>query len=178
MKKTFLLLVIALSVLPIFASKNNVNVKLAPYAFQVATSEKKGDDPIVSTYGIGSDISYQRNLVGGLFAEGGLSWNTYWLKDRDPLSSIMPYAGVGYDLVLSESWKVSTHIDAGVDWLIYDGTKAATFTILTGLEAGLNVNDRLSAIIGCDATFGFSKKSGTFYVNYRIIPTLGLGVAF
>lgn len=178
MKKTFLLLVIALSVLPIFASKNNVNVKLAPYALQVATSEKKGDDPIVSTYGIGVDISYQRNLEGGLFAEGGLSWNTYKLKDRKPLSSIMPYVGVGYDLVLSESWKVSTHIGAGVDWLIYDGIKAATFTLKGGVGAGMNISEKLSATLSVDATFGFSKKDGTSYVNYRVIPTLGLGVAF
>lgn len=178
MKKTFLLLVIALSVLPIFASKNNVDVKLAPYALQVATSKKEGSDPVLSTYGFGADISYQRDLTERLFLEGGLSWNTYKLKDRNPLSSIMPYAGIGYNLLLNDKWKVITHVDLGIDWLIYDSVKAATFTLKGGIGAAMKLNEKLSATLGVDATFGFSKKDGTSYVNYRVIPTLGLGVAF
>ena len=178
MKKIFLLLAIALSVLPIFASKNNLGVKLAPYAFQIATSEKDGDDPISSTYGIGADIFYQRSLVGGLFVEGGLSWNTYTLEDKDPVSSLMPYAGIGYGFAITDGWKVTTSFGFGVDSLFYDGDISESFTIKTGLGAGVKVSEKLSATIGCDATFGLSEKGGTSYVNYRIIPTLGLGVAF
>jgi len=178
MKKTLLLLAIALSVLPIFASKNNLYVKLAPYAFQIATSEKEGDDPLLSTYGIGADISYERNLEGGFYAEGGLSWNTYTLEDKEPLSSIMPYVGIGYDFVLGEKWNVTADFALGVDSLIYDGIVAPSFTIKTGLAAGVKVSEKLSATMGCDATFGFCEKDGTSYVNYRIVPTLGLEVAF
>lgn len=178
MKKIILLLVIALSVLPIFASKNNLYVKFDPYASQIATSDKEGDDPLSSTYGIGADISYQRNLKEGLFAEGGLSWNTYTLEDKDPVSSIMPYVGVGYTLVLRDKWNVTADFALGVDSLIYDGIVAPSFTIKTGLAAGVKASEKLSVTIGCDATFGFSEKDGTSYVNYRIIPTLGLKTTF
>ena len=178
MKKTLLLLIIALSILPIFASKNNVDVKFAPYCLQIATSREEGSEPVLSTYGIGADISYERYLTDELFLEGGLSWNTYKLKDRKPLSSIMPYVGVGYGLVLKDKWKFIANIGTGVDWLIYDGIKAATFTLKGGVGAGMKISEKLSATLSVDATFGFSKKDGTSYVNYRVIPTLGLGVAF
>ncbi len=178
MKKTFLLLLAALSVFPAFASKNHLHVKFAPYAFQIATSEKDGDDPISSTYGIGADISYQRDLARGLFAEGGFSWNTYTLKDKDPISSLMPYAGIGYCLAVSENWKLLTHVDAGLDWLVYDGETSSSLSIMTGLEAEVKVSEKLSATAGLDATFGFCEKGGTSYVNYRIIPTLGLEASF
>ena len=180
MKKIFLLLmIIALSVLPIFASEDHINVKITPvpYALQIATSEKEGDDPIFSTYGIGADISYQSNFNGEWFAEGGLSWNTYALEDKAPISSIMPYAGIGYNLMLSDMWKVVMHAGFGVDWLIYNGVSATTFTIKSGVGVTVNLSEELEASLGVDATFGFSDKGGTSYVNYRIIPTLGLGVS-
>ena len=178
MKKTLLLLIIALSILPIFASKNNVDVKFAPYCLQIATSREEGSEPVLSTYGIGADISYERSITDELFLEGGLSWNTYKLKDRKPLSSIMPYVGVGYGLVLRDKWKFIANIGTGVDWLIYDGIKATTFTLKGGVGAGMKISEKFSATLSVDATFGFSKKDGTSYVNYRIIPTLGLGVTF
>ncbi|MCR5760916.1 MAG: hypothetical protein K6F82_02800 [Sphaerochaetaceae bacterium] len=180
MKK--LLLIFLLSVLltsVAFAADNSIKASVVPYGFQISTSSTEEVDPVNSTYGIGANVSYSRKLAKGLFAQAGLFWDTFLLPDgKEAFTHILASAEIGYEYNLSDLWSLDAHAGIGTDTLIYMETVSETFTILTGLDAIYALNENLNLFAGCEGTFGFSSKDDTNYVNYRILPKIGVSFEF
>ncbi len=177
MKKIVLCITAVLCMFSVFASENELSVKFAPMAIQISTSSCEGEDPITSRYGIGAEVIYRRTLGKALFAEGGLGWNTYLLReDRPSFTNLMAFAGLGYKYQFSDLSFVAAHVDIATDTLIYDKTGSETITLKTGLDFGYSINEKIEFTLGCDGSFGFAKKNGTEYVNSRIIPMIGMNI--
>ena len=180
MKKAIItVLVVGLCLSAVFASDNTVKASVVPYGFQISTSTASGQDPVKSRYGIGAQISYQRKLFSGLYAEVGLAWDTFFMSGERPVfSNLLAFAGVGYEYALTEKLSGDLHVNVGTDTLFYKSKVSETFTIKGGLDLNYAVSEKLSISVGCEGVFGFSKKAETNYVNYRVIPTLGVCYEF
>lgn len=180
MKKTVLsVLLVALCLSAVFASGNIVKASVVPYGLQIATSSVSDQKPIKSGYGFGAQVSYQRDLFGDFFAEAGLTWGTFLMpEDRPAFSNILIFAGMGYKTDFTEELSGGLHLDVGTDTLIYKSAAAETITVKLGLDLDYALNEKLSLAAGCDGVFGFSKKTETNYVNYRVIPTIGVSYEF
>lgn len=180
MKKSIILVLVALiCVSAVFAADNSVKVSAVPVGFQISTSSAEGVDSVKSRYGLGLEAAYQRYLVKGLFVEGGLAWHTFLMKDDKPaFTNILAFAGVGYKCAFADKWACSASLDIGTDTLIYDGNVSETFTLVTGLDASYALNEGLELLLGCKGSFGFAKKDSVKYVNYRILPVLGVSINF
>ena len=177
MKKVIVLFLVVLCTFSAFAAKQAVSVKCAPIVTQISTSSEEPDYTVDSKYGIGAEASYRYYLVKGLYADGGLSWNTYLLPEGRPaLTSLMAFGGVGYDCRLSKEFSIGGHAEIGADTLLYDKTGSETITLKTGIECIYHFENEMAITFGCDGTFGFAKKAGTNYVNYRILPAVGMSV--
>lgn len=180
MKKTIIaVLLVALCLSAVFASGNTVKVSVVPYGLQISTSSASGQDPVKSRYGVGAQAIYQRDLIGGLYAEAGLAWDTFLMPDERPnFTNLLVFAGVGYECAFSEKLSGDVHVNIGTDTLFYKGITAETVTIKAGLDLNCAISEKVSIAVGCEGVFGFSKKSATDYVNYRVLPTLGVGYEF
>ncbi len=180
MKKTIIaVLLIALCLSAVFASGNTVKVSVAPYGLQISTSSASGQDPVKSRYGFGAQAIYQRDLISGVYAEAGLAWDTFLMPDERPnFTNLLAFAGVGYEYAFSEKLSGDFHVNVGTDTLFYKSKVSETFTVKGGLDLNYAINEKISISVGCEGVFGFSKKSATDYVNYRVIPTLGVGYEF
>lgn len=180
MKKSVILVLVALlCVSAVFAADNSVKFSVVPYGMQISTSSAAGQDAVYSRYGIGLETSYQRKLVKGLFFEGGIGWNTFLMKDGRPkFTNLLAFAGLGYKFDITDRFACTVSADFGTDTLFYSGKVSETFTVKAGVNASYAVSDSVSIHIGCEGTFGFSQKKSTNFVNYRILPTLGVGYEF
>ena len=180
MKKSVILVLVALlCVSAVFAAGNSVKLSVVPYGLQISTSSASGQDPVKSRYGFGAQAIYQRDLIGGLYAEAGLAWDTFLMPDNKPaFTNLLAFAGAGYKFDFSDKLSGDVHVDVGSDTLFYKAKVSESFTIKCGLDLNYAVSEKISISIGCEGVFGFSKKSATNYVNYRVIPTLGVGYEF
>ena len=180
MKKSIVLILVALiCVSAVFATDNSVKVSAVPFGFQISTSSAEGVDSVRSRYGIGLEADYQRYLVKGLFAEAGLAWDTFLMPDSKPaFTHLLAFAGMGYKCRFAENWACSLNVDLGADTLFYNGKVSETFTVVTGLEGSYAINEGLEVLLGCKGSFGFSKKDSVKYVNYRILPVMGVSFIF
>lgn len=180
MKKALILVSVALlCIFAVSASDNTVRVSFVPYGFQISTSSVDGQEPVNSRYGIGLEAVYQRTLYKGLFAQAGLGWNTFLLPDDRPsFTNILAFGGLGYRADLSSKWSCSVNVGAGSDTIIYKKTVSETFTLLAGLDVAYAVNDNTSISVGCNGSFGFANKDSANYMNYRILPNLGVNFGF
>lgn len=160
-----------------FAADNSIKASVIPYGFQISTSSAEGQDAVYSRYGIGFEATYQRKLSKGFFAEAGLGWNTFLMRDGKPaFTNLLAFAGVGYKLNLSDKLACSVNADVAADTLFYNGKVSETVTLKSGLNASLAITDSIH--IGCEGTFGFSQKDAINYVNYRILPLMGASFEF
>lgn len=179
-KKTMVVLclcVVALSCA--FAADNSIKASVIPYGFQISTSSAEGQDAVYSRYGIGFEATYQRKLSKGFFAEAGLGWDTFLMRDGKPVfTNLLAFAGFGYKLNLSDKLACSVNADIATDTLFYNGKVSETVTLKTGLSTSLAITDCVSIHIGCEGTFGFAKKDAVNYVNYRILPLMGASFDF
>lgn len=180
MKKSVIMVLVALiCVSAVFAADNSVKVSAVPFGFQISTSSADGVDAVKSRYGIGLEAAYQRKLAGGLFAEAGLAWDTFLMPDSKPaFTHLLAFAGMGYKCRFAENWACSLNVDLGADTLFYNGKVSETFTVATGLEGYYVLNEGLEILLGCKGSFGFSKKDSVKYVNYRILPVMGVSFNF
>lgn len=180
MKKSIILVLVALICLSaVFAADNSVKVSAVPVGFQISTSSADGAAAVKSRYGLGLEAAYQRTLVKGLYAEAGLAWHTFLMKDNKPaFTNLLVFAGMGYKYAFNDKWAGSASLDLGADTLFYNGKVSETFTLVTGLDASYAVKDNLEVLFGLKGSFGFAKKDSVKYVNYRILPVLGVSVNF
>ena len=180
MKKSVIMVLVALLCLSAaFAADNSVKASVIPYGFQISTSSAEGQDAAYSRYGIGFEATYQRKLSKGFFAEAGLGWDTFLMRDGKPaFTNLLAFAGVGYKLNLSDKLACSVNADIATDTLFYNGKVSETVTLKSGLNASLAITDSISIHIGCEGTFGFAKKDAVNYVNYRILPLMGASFEF
>lgn len=163
----------------VFAADNVISFQARPYALQISTSSEDGQDPVTSTYGGGAELVYSRYFTEGFFAEAGLSWNTFAMPDdREVLSDFLAFAGAGYSFDISELFCADVHAGAGVDLLVYEETTSATFTLLTGFDFSYCFAENFYLDLGCDGSFGFASKDDINYVNYRVLPKLGVSFEF
>lgn len=173
------ILLVALCVTAVFASGNTIKASVVPYALQISTSTVDGQDPVHSRYGFGLQAAYQRDLFSGLYAEAGLSWDTFLMPDDRPaFTNLLAFAGVGYEYDFNDKLSTSLHADVGTDTLIYNSKASETFTVKVGLDFNYALNENMDLSVGCEGTFGFSNKSSANYVNYRVIPTIGISFEF
>ncbi|MCR5732504.1 MAG: hypothetical protein K6G51_06175, partial [Sphaerochaetaceae bacterium] len=86
MKKSLILvLLVLLCVVPSFAAGNTVNVSAVPATFQVTTSTASGVDNVLSYYGLGAEVTYQRAIAKGFFLEAGVGNSYIFLKGDRPV---------------------------------------------------------------------------------------------
>ena len=179
MKKTLLVVAVLLCAFALFAADNSVTFGMVPCSVQILTSSDAPQSPAYSKYGFGEVLSYQRFLVNGFFAEGGLSWNTFWLKkDSTAYSNLMVFAGLGYKQAVAPHCGLFVHADVAEDTVFYQNKAQAEFAVKTGVGVGLSFWDNWDINIACDRTFGFCGKDGKSYVDYRIQPTVGVTYQF
>ncbi len=180
MKKIIVsVLLVALCLSAVFAASNTFKVSVVPYGLQISTSTATDQDPVKSRYGYGAQAIYQRDLISGVYAEAGLAWNTFLLPDERPsFVNLMAFAGVGYRHELTEKVSCAVHVDAGLDTLFYKSKVSETFAIAGGLDVSYVLSENLRLSVGCDGVVGFSKNPDVNYVNYRVLPNLGLCIAF
>lgn len=180
MKKALVLMIaVLLCTTAVFAASGAVKVSAVPYGFQISTSTADGQDPVNSRYGIGLEAAYQLKITENFYAEAGLGWDTFLMPDEKPaFTNLLAFAGLGCSYDLSEKITCSASIDAGTDTLFYNDKVSETFTLKAGLDASYALNDSLKLSLGCEGTFGFAKKDSVHYVNYRILPVLGVSYEF
>jgi len=180
LKKSVVMVLVALiCISAVFAADNSVKVSAVPYALQISTTSEKGVDSVNSRYGFGLEAAYQRKLTGGLFAEAGVAWHTFLMPDSKPaFTNILAFAGVGYKFEFAKKFACSVSADVGTDTLIYNSKVSENITLLAGFDASYAINDSIEILLGCRSSFGFAKKDSTKFVNYRIIPVLGVNFEF
>lgn len=180
MKKMFVVLLLALLCSSaVFAAGNAITASVVPYGFQISTSSADGQEPVKSTYGIGAEVLYSRFLTDRVFVKAGISQDTFLLPEgREAFTHVLASAGAGYVFTLSGPWSLDVGAGIGTDTLIYMGKVSETVTVLTGLGVNYALKDNLSLRLGCEGSFGFAKKDSTNYVNYRILPKLGVSFGF
>ena len=180
MKKTIVLVLVALiCVSAVFASKDSIRVSVVPYGFQISTSSESGVDAVKSRYGIGLNAAWQHQLPNNFVAETGLAWNTFLMPDSKPaFTNILAFVGVGYTYAFNDKFACTALVDLATDTLIYNSKVSENFTLVAGLDASYAITDSLKVLLGCKGTFGFAKKDAVKYVNYRILPELGVGYNF
>lgn len=177
MKKVLILFAIVLCAFSVFASKNYVGVKASPVLAQTSTSSEESDYQIKSEHGYGAEVFYRRYVGDTSFVNGGVSWNMYRLPEGRPnLTSLMAFAGIGFDSNFSDTARITAYIDGAVDFLLYDKTESKTVTIKTGAEFGFDISKIMEITVGCDVTVGFAEKEEVKYKNIRVLPMIGLGI--
>ncbi len=180
MKKTLILaLLVLLCATAAYAADNALKATAIPYAFQITTSSASGEDDVLSNYGLGAEVTYQRAIAKGFFLEAGVGNSYFFLKgDRPVFASLLAFAGAGYRLDIDEKFSMDIHADMGADMLFYNGKFSTTFTMKAGLGAALNIRKNLDLRAGVEGTIGFAKDSSANYVNYRIYPVVGVSYEF
>lgn len=180
MKKSIILVLVALiCVSAVFAADNSVKVSAVPYGLQISSSSAEGQASVYSRYGFGLEAAYQHKLTGGLYAEAGLAWHTFLMpEDKPAFTNVLAFAGVGYKYAFNDKIACSVSADVGTDTLIYNGKVSETVTLVAGLDASYALNDSLEILLGCKGSFGFSKKDSVNYVNYRVLPVVGVSYNF
>ncbi len=180
MKKALILVLVALiGITTVFAAENTVKASVVPYGVQITTSSAAGQTPVYSRYGLGLEATYQRRLVKGLFAEGGLGWNIFFMNDGKPVfSNILAFAGVGYSFDINNQFSCSVSADVAADTLIFNKKASENIALKAGVDVSYSINDSIRVHLGCEGTFDFGKKDATNYVNYRILPVIGASYNF
>ena len=180
MKKALILVLVALiGITTVFAAENTVKASVVPYGVQITTSSAAGQTPVHSRYGFGLEATYQRKLVKGLFAEGGLGWNIFFMYDGKPnFTNILAFAGVGYRFDINNQVSCSVNADVAADTLIFNKKASENIALKAGVEVLFIHNENISIHLGCEGTFDFGKKDTTSYVNYRILPVIGASYNF
>ena len=180
MKKTIVLVLVALiCVSAVFASKDSIRVSVVPHGFQISTTSVQGQDAVKSRYGIGLNAAWQHQLPNNFVAETGLAWNTFFMPDSKPaFTNILAFVGVGYKCSFNDKLSCTALVDVATDTLIYNKKVSENITLVAGLDVSYAINDSLKILLGCKGTFGFAKKDAVKYVNYRILPELGVSYNF
>ncbi len=180
MKKSLILVLVAFVCLSaVYASGNAVKVSVVPYGWQITTSSADNENPFSSKYGIGLEASYQLGIEKGFYAEMGLGWNTFIMKDDRPaFTNILAFAGLGYRYDFNDKLSCSANAGVGTDTLIYISKASETVTLRSALDVSYAISDSLELSLGCRGTFGFAKDESANYVNYRILPVLGISYKF
>ncbi|MCR5761334.1 MAG: hypothetical protein K6F82_05005 [Sphaerochaetaceae bacterium] len=180
MKKAFSIIILfVLLIGSVLAADNAVTFSARPYALQISSSSEDGQDPVTSTYGGGAEIVYSRYLTEGISIESGISWDSFKMPDdRETFSHFMAFAGASYNYDISSLFAGSVHAAAGLDLLVYEEITSATFTLLTGLDFSYCFAENFYLDLGCDGSFGFASKDDINYVNYRVLPKLGVSFEF
>ena len=179
MKKVFIVLAVLLCSVAVFAADNSFNFSATPYTVQFVTSSAAKETG-TSSYGVGAELTYKRNIWNGIYAEAGYGWDTfiYANKEVKAYTNVIFFAGVGYKYDFDAKWNAEIHYDAACDAAFYAGEAGDAVTIRTGLGVGYNVTDKLTATFKVDGTFGFASKDGANYVRYRVIPMIGCSYNF
>lgn len=193
MKKAFVFCLIVLCSFAAFADKTTVTTKMAPYALEIATSSTE-KDLVHSDYGFGGGFTFKRVFnTKGYFAEAGLFCDLYSMAESTTSTpttvNALVFLGFGRYTPISDTLKVSGHIGVGADTFIIPATAAEdgeaivseNITLLSGFEFAFEQSKNIQATLGCDLTVGFAQyqpeeegATTTYYVNYRIIPTIGM----
>lgn len=178
MKKTLIICVLALFFISTaFAANSKIMVSGSPYALQGSTSSKDGDDPVWSKYGLGAEAVYQRGVTDSIFVELGVAGNYFFMPDDRPkFRNVLVFTGAGYEYELNEKWSMNAHLDVGIDFLFYRCKSSSSLTIMGGFGASCHLRENMDLLIGLDASAGFAKKSGDDYINYRIMPKVGVSL--
>jgi hypothetical protein len=179
MKKSIVLVLVALiCISAVFASGNSIKASVVPYGLQITTSSAAGQDSVNSKYGFGLNVAYQYQYKH-LIVEAGFAWDTFLMPDNKPaLTSILAFAGIGCKYAFNDKFACSASVDVGTDTLIYNSKVSENITVIASLDASYALNDTFEVLIGCKGTFGFAKKNSVNYVNYRVLPMLGVNFNF
>ncbi len=178
-KALILILLVLLCFSNVYAKNNAFKVSGVPYALQISSCLDSGQGSVHSKYGFGAEAKYQRVIGRGFFFEAGAGFDLFFMPDNKPVfSNILPFAGIGYGDYITKKVALNFHIDGGADFLVYKGEISPTITLKTGVGASYRIRENLDLTIGAEGSFGFAKKSGTRYVNYRVYPVVGLSYEF
>lgn len=168
-----------LCVVPSFAADNAIKVTGIPYAFQVTTSSADGVDDVVSNYGLGAEVTYQRSIGKGFYLEAGVGNSCLFLEDDRPVFvDVLAFTGAGYSRSLGGKFSLDAHADLGADVLFYDGECSTNFTLKAGAGLLYSLRDDLDLAFGLEGTVGLAEESDADYVNYRIYPVVGVSYEF
>ncbi len=179
MKKTltFLMLLLVISTC-VFAS-HRVTVSFDPFTFQ-SFIQKDGDvkEKVNSKYGIGGGVGYNWEFGKGFMLGADIKADTYMLEDQKNFTDVSFLAKAGYSCKMSEIFSLFTNMKLGLDLQAHNENTSAVLEFGPELGIDFKLNEHLDLFASCEGLFGFPKKDEIKYSEFRVTPTIGMGITF
>lgn len=179
MKKTLLIVLLLLVLCTSVFASHRLTVTFDPYSFQ-SFVQKAGDvkDTKYSKYGIGSGIGYNWEFGKGFMLGADIRADTYILEEEKNFTDISFLAKAGYIAKVSETVSLYGNMKAGLDLQACDGKASAVLEFGPELGVDFKLNEHFDVFASCEGLFGFPRKDGVKYSEFRVTPAIGMGYTF
>lgn len=179
MKKTLSLIILLLVLSASVFASHRVTVSFDPFAFQYFVQKDEDiKEKVNSKYGIGGGIGYNRECCTGFTFGADIKADTYILEEQKNFTDISFLAKAGHIAKVSETVSLYGNMKAGLDIQTHDTETSAVLEFGPELGIEFKVNEHFDLFASCEGLFGFPKKDGIKYSEFRVTPSIGAGYTF
>ena len=179
MKKTLAVFVLILTLCACVYASHRVSITFDPFTFQHFV-QKNGEtkDKVNSKYGLGGGIGYNWEFGKGFMLGADIKADTYMIENKKNFTDISFLAKAGYIAKVSETVSLYGNMKAGLDLQAHDNKASAVLEFGPELGIEFKVNEHFDLFASCEGLFGFPKKDGIKYSEFRVTPAIGMGYTF